>query len=193
MFPIIYKKDLIKCVWISWIFLVFNWWAGLRVIIVTSVSWGYIHEKKNCQQFSCSFCLFFVFRYVAMAMKQDLGRTDPLNFARFASESCQETGRDGLGGNGGIGSGGNLLDSFRREFRLGEPIAANYFTVEHDSFVDGINAFCHNKAWDLIWDVQCPTAPFRTLINREKQVAGGKLGCTIRLRSSFWDFQMGLW
>ena len=72
-----------------------------------------------------------------MALEQEHGAVSPLSMARYVSESCSETGRSAIN---------QRLEEFRREFRLGEPVAANYFTVQHDSFVDGINTYCQNKA-----------------------------------------------
>ena len=82
-----------------------------------------------------------------MAMIQETGHLDAVSFSPYVSESCHENGRSALkDAAAAAATSANPLESFRRRYRLSEPIAANYFTVTHDSFVDGINAFCKTKA-----------------------------------------------
>ena len=57
--------------------------------------------------------------------------------AKYASRSCEATGRTGF-----------HLSSFKGDLGIGseaEPLAANYLTVEHDDFVDSIVSYCDNK------------------------------------------------
>ena len=68
-------------------------------------------------------------RYVFLVMRQDGGEFEfP---AQTAQSACDETGRAGFN-----------LESFREENQLSEPIAANYFTLEYDEFVDTIQNTC---------------------------------------------------
>ena len=74
-------------------------------------------------------------RYVFVAMDQQLKNIEAKDIAGYVSKSC---GFDG-------GRVGFDLEQFRKSFGMGEIVAANYFTVEYDGFVDSIQEFCSSR------------------------------------------------
>ena len=77
-------------------------------------------------------------RYVFMVFAQPNGiDVSSPKVAKYASRSCEVAGRTGF-----------HLSTFKEDLGIGseaEPVAANYLTVEHDTFVDSIVSYCATK------------------------------------------------
>jgi len=77
-------------------------------------------------------------RYVIAAMEQSQSLSAS-SLVDLRSTSCQASGRDQSQ------KGGRLLPTLQRRLGLGEPLAANYFVVQHDPFVDSIVDYCEGR------------------------------------------------
>lgn len=75
-----------------------------------------------------------VHRYVIAVLEQS-AKLDPQLIERYVTEACSQKGRAGFD-----------LEEFQVKNHLSEPVAANYFRVEHSSFVDSIVEYCSSKS-----------------------------------------------
>lgn len=73
-------------------------------------------------------------RYLFLAYEQR-GQINPIDLEKYISQACQFQNRNGFNLNGFVLEN-NLVKS---------PVAANYFTVEYDKFVDSIVEYCQDK------------------------------------------------